>query len=74
MLTSEDGYILKIFRIPNGRTTPEGPRIPIILHHGFIADGFEWILNSVDKALGKIFRVLRIMNVLSNLLHFQGIV
>jgi hypothetical protein len=27
-------------------------KIPVILHHGFIADGFEWILNSVDKALG----------------------
>ncbi|OXA58345.1 Triacylglycerol lipase 2 [Folsomia candida] len=54
-LTSRDGYIISLFQILSGKDAKEkghSSRIPVLLHHGVIADGFEWILNKVDTALG----------------------
>jgi lysosomal acid lipase/cholesteryl ester hydrolase len=54
-ITSSDGYVTNLYRIPWGRnktSASSASKNVFLLHHGFIEDGFCWVLNSVDKALG----------------------
>ncbi|XP_020582719.1 triacylglycerol lipase 1 [Phalaenopsis equestris] len=50
---TEDGYLLTLQRISNGRsalTGYNGP--PVFLQHGLFQGGDTWFLNSVDESLG----------------------
>ncbi|XP_010928519.1 triacylglycerol lipase 2 [Elaeis guineensis] len=55
-VTTEDGYILSMQRIPNGRlgTPTSGSKTPVLLQHGLLMDGITWLLNSPDESLGYI--------------------
>ncbi|XP_022154145.1 triacylglycerol lipase 2 [Momordica charantia] len=51
-VTTEDGYILNLQRIPEGRRGG-GPKKkqPVIIQHGVLVDGTTWLLNSPDQNL-----------------------
>ncbi|KAM0952448.1 putative triacylglycerol lipase [Dioscorea sansibarensis] len=56
-VTTEDGYILSIQRIPNGQsgsTYAGANKTPVLLQHGLMMDGTTWLLNSPDESLGYI--------------------
>ncbi|KAG6512252.1 hypothetical protein ZIOFF_030349 [Zingiber officinale] len=50
---TEDGYILGLQRIPQGRDSDrEGKkRQPVLLQHGILVDGMSWVLNSPEESL-----------------------
>lgn len=55
-VTTEDGYILELHRIPYGKGQSPDPSVkrqPVYLQHGFLNSDNVWIINSNDKALGK---------------------
>ncbi|XP_075670736.1 triacylglycerol lipase 2-like [Castanea sativa] len=51
-VTTQDGYILSMQRIPEGRSgkTP-GKRPPVLLQHGLMMDGITWLLLPPDQSL-----------------------
>lgn len=51
--TTDDGYILSVQRIPEGRAGGVGgsDRPPVLLQHGVLSDGMSWLLNSPDESL-----------------------
>ncbi|KAJ0983743.1 hypothetical protein J5N97_002099 [Dioscorea zingiberensis] len=56
-VTTDDGYILSIQRIPNGQysgSNTGGNKTPVLLQHGLMMDGITWLLNSPDESLGYI--------------------
>ncbi|KAG0498850.1 hypothetical protein HPP92_003152 [Vanilla planifolia] len=51
-VTTEDGYILGIQRILEGRAGGNGTkRQPVLLQHGVLVDGISWLLNSPEQSL-----------------------
>ncbi|XP_039120885.1 triacylglycerol lipase 2-like [Dioscorea cayenensis subsp. rotundata] len=50
---TEDGYILSMQRIPEGRVAGDGGanRQPVLLQHGILMDGMTWLLNSPEESL-----------------------
>ncbi|OVA17526.1 Alpha/beta hydrolase fold-1 [Macleaya cordata] len=53
---TEDGYILSMQRIPQGRGGGGGggggkDKQPVLLQHGVLVDGMTWLLNSPDESL-----------------------
>ncbi|XP_057983559.1 triacylglycerol lipase 2-like [Malania oleifera] len=52
---TEDGYILSLQRIPEGRSGNGGSgdkqKPPVLIQHGILSDGMTWFLNSPDKNL-----------------------
>ncbi|XP_057792722.1 triacylglycerol lipase 2-like [Salvia miltiorrhiza] len=55
MVTTKDGYILSLQRIPTGRsgaTTKGGPKPPVLLQHGLMSDAMTWLAMSPDESLG----------------------
>ncbi|KAA8526557.1 hypothetical protein F0562_008240 [Nyssa sinensis] len=54
-VTTRDGYILSMQRIPVGQSggTP-GNRPPVLLQHGLLMDGITWLLNPPDQSLALI--------------------
>jgi len=48
-VTTEDGYILSLKRIPHGYTED---RTPVLLFHGLMVDGFCWVLSTPKQSLG----------------------
>ncbi|KAK4577157.1 hypothetical protein RGQ29_027604 [Quercus rubra] len=51
-VTTKDGYILGVQRIPVGRTSKTtANRPPILLQHGILLDAATWLLNSPNKSL-----------------------
>ncbi|XP_019161592.1 PREDICTED: triacylglycerol lipase 2 isoform X2 [Ipomoea nil] len=54
--TTDDGYILSVQRIPQGRNgggrTLRPP--PVLLQHGVLVDGTTWLLNSPEQSLAMI--------------------
>uniref|UniRef100_A0A0E0KNM2 Lipase n=1 Tax=Oryza punctata TaxID=4537 RepID=A0A0E0KNM2_ORYPU len=58
-VTTLDGYILGLQRIPSGRgeTAAGGGgsnKVPVLLQHGLMMDGVTWLMNSPDESLGYI--------------------
>lgn len=54
-VTTEDGYILRLHRIPHGKRSPkkEGERRPAVLvQHGILSSSADWVLAIPEKALG----------------------
>ncbi|XP_025906891.1 lipase member M-like [Nothoprocta perdicaria] len=52
-VTTEDGYILRVFRIPGGRNSPNTGRKPVVfIHHGTVGDSIHWITNLPNNSLG----------------------
>ncbi|XVE72467.1 hypothetical protein DITRI_Ditri11bG0041400 [Diplodiscus trichospermus] len=51
-VTTKDGYILSIQRIPVGRSGKTADRPPVLLQHGILVDAATWLLNSPDESLG----------------------
>ncbi|PSS33754.1 Triacylglycerol lipase [Actinidia chinensis var. chinensis] len=51
-VTTDDGYILSVQRIPQSRAGAGGNnKQPVLLQHGVLVDGMTWILNSPDQSL-----------------------
>ncbi|NXM71807.1 LIPN Lipase, partial [Serilophus lunatus] len=52
-VTTEDGYILGVFRIPAGRNSQNiGEKPAVLLHHGILSDSTHWITNMPINSLG----------------------
>ncbi|KAL6135177.1 hypothetical protein ACLB2K_067405 [Fragaria x ananassa] len=52
-VTTEDGYILGLQRIPSGKSNNNSTaqKLPVLLQHGLTMDGAAWLLNPPDQAL-----------------------
>lgn len=59
-VTTEDGYILELHRIPasnrSGRPVVNNPK-PVLLMHGIFATSFVWTTGANNNSLGKNNRV-----------------
>ncbi|KAI3702606.1 hypothetical protein L6452_28352 [Arctium lappa] len=51
-VTTKDGYILSMQRIPMGRGGKKADKPPVLLQHGILVDGGTWVLNTPDESLG----------------------
>ncbi|XP_025812682.1 triacylglycerol lipase 2-like isoform X2 [Panicum hallii] len=54
-VTTEDGYILSLKRIPHGLSNADNStedRTPVLLFHGLMVDGFCWLLSTPKQSLG----------------------
>lgn len=51
-VTTEDGYIIRMLRIPYSATTKDTPRKPLFLMHPFAESSHAWIVQGPGKALG----------------------
>jgi hypothetical protein len=50
-ITTEDGYILRLERIPPFNKTNSSDKSPVVLmQHGLDDSSIKWIINSPDKA------------------------
>lgn len=56
-MTTEDGYILEMHRIPHGRDTHNTPgeKPVIFLMHGLLSSSADWVLMGPGSGLGTIF-------------------
>ncbi|KAJ9135475.1 hypothetical protein P3X46_032656 [Hevea brasiliensis] len=50
---TQDGYILGVTRIPNGRSASGDnvTRTPVLLQHGVLVDGMSWLMNKPEQNL-----------------------
>ncbi|XP_060672134.1 triacylglycerol lipase 2-like isoform X1 [Ziziphus jujuba] len=53
-VTTKDGYVLGVQRIPMGRSANKtaNNKPPVLLQHGLLLDAATWLLGSPDEALG----------------------
>ncbi|GAV62433.1 Abhydro_lipase domain-containing protein [Cephalotus follicularis] len=51
LVTTDDGYILSMQRIPVGRSGNKTGKPPVLLQHGVLVDGVVWLLNPIDQSL-----------------------
>ncbi|KAI8427546.1 hypothetical protein MSG28_002059 [Choristoneura fumiferana] len=60
MQCPQDGYILELHRIPNGRdNVTEGPRPVVFLQHGLLSSSAEWVLMLPGKGFAMIDYVIK---------------
>ena len=55
-ITTADGYILQVHRIPYGRTSfsrQSQAKRAVFLQHGLLNSDADWLINPTDKSLGK---------------------
>jgi len=54
-VTTDDGYILMLHRIPypKGQNSGSTGR-PVLIQHGFLESSADWVLNPSEESLGKI--------------------
>ncbi|TKY66416.1 Triacylglycerol lipase 2 [Spatholobus suberectus] len=52
MVTTEDGYILSLQRLPIGRYGKKADKPPVLLQHGLFCDAIIWLVNCPDESLG----------------------
>jgi len=52
-VTTSDGYILTLHRIPHGKnkTNNSGELLPVFLQHGLIDSSATWLMNSPQESL-----------------------
>ncbi|KAM7270247.1 hypothetical protein ACFE04_029461 [Oxalis oulophora] len=50
-VTTDDGYILSMQRIPVGQSGNAADKPPVLLQHGLFMDGGTWLLNPPDQSL-----------------------
>lgn len=54
-VTTKDGFVLNIQRIPYGRNNNSSLTRPVVfLQHGLLMDSTNWVLNSAENSLGYI--------------------
>ncbi|KAA8548224.1 hypothetical protein F0562_004515 [Nyssa sinensis] len=53
-VTTDDGYILSLQRIPEGREGGALSKQPVLLQHGVLVDGMTWLMNSPTESLALI--------------------
>merc|ERR1719228_1511090 len=55
-VTTPDGYILALHRIPHGLNNKdlEGPRPVILVQHGLLCSSADWVISTPSKGLGYI--------------------
>ncbi|XP_047159370.1 triacylglycerol lipase 2-like [Vigna umbellata] len=51
-VTTQDGYILSLQRMPAGRSGKKADQPPVLLQHGIFSDASTWLVNSPDESLG----------------------
>lgn len=49
---SEDGYLLTIHRIPNGKMMKNVDKPPVFLMHAFMSSSVDWLVNGPNNSLG----------------------
>jgi len=50
-VTTDDGYILTVHRIPHGKASSTvGP--PAFIQHGLLCSSFDWVVNGPEQSLG----------------------
>ena len=58
IVTTDDGYILEMHRIPHGKDgsniTAE-PRPVVFIQHGLLCSSADWVLSDPPKALGSTY-------------------
>ncbi|TKY47924.1 Triacylglycerol lipase 2 [Spatholobus suberectus] len=52
MVTTEDGYILSLQRLPAGRSGKKVDKPPVLLQHGLFSDAITWLVNCPNESLG----------------------
>ncbi|XP_038703112.1 triacylglycerol lipase 2-like isoform X2 [Tripterygium wilfordii] len=50
-VTTQDGYILSMQRIPAGRSGNTADKPPVLLQHGILMDGASWLVTSPNQSL-----------------------
>ncbi|KAA8524766.1 hypothetical protein F0562_011189 [Nyssa sinensis] len=50
-VTTQDGYILSVQRIPVGRSGKKPDKPPVLLQHGLMVDANTWLMNSPEGSL-----------------------
>ncbi|RYR06468.1 triacylglycerol lipase 2-like [Arachis hypogaea] len=53
-VTTEDGYILSLQRMPKARSGKAANKPPVFLQHGLFVDGIIWLYNNPEESLGYI--------------------
>lgn len=56
-ITTDDGYILGVVRIPKGKANlaNDGPKPAVLLQHGLLGSCTNFLTNSPDQSLGETF-------------------
>lgn len=51
-ITTPDGYILEMHRIPFGVKQSTGPKTPVLVQHGILCSSADYVINFPYQSLG----------------------